>query len=170
MDRGDLYEDPLQETLDGTGVAEVSGGGTMQAANGEIDYCGIDLDIHDVDRAVPLICATLETLGAPKGSSLCYEVDGRRFERPFGKLECLAIYFNGTDLPPQVYAESDINHVWAEIQRLIDGVGTIQSYWEGPTETALYLYGASAADMRERIAGFMAEYPLCERARYDVIA
>ncbi|TXH70157.1 MAG: hypothetical protein E6Q88_08665 [Lysobacteraceae bacterium] len=170
MDRGDLYEDPLQQALEATGLAEVTGGGTMQMQSGEIEYCGIDLDLHDPENAVALICATLERLGAPKGSSLSYEADGRRHEVPFGRLEGLAIYFNGTDLPDHVYAECDINHVWAEIERLIEGVGRIQSYWQGPTETALYLYGDSAARMRERIAGFMAEYPLCAQARYDTVA
>ncbi len=51
-----------------------------------------------------------------------------------------------------------------------EGIGKIHSYWEGARETALYLYGSSAETMRERIADFMAEYPLCERARYDIVA
>jgi hypothetical protein len=170
MDRGDLYEDPLQEALEADGFAEVVGGGTMLQETGEVDYCGIDIDLRDVERGVPMICATLEALGAPKGSVLTYTRDDTPHEVPFGRNEGLAIYFNGTDLPPHVYAESDINHVWQEIERRIDGIGKIHSYWEGARETALYLYGDSAALMRERIADFMAAYPLCERARYDIVA
>ena len=170
MDRGSLYEDPLEQVLEGQGIAAVAGGGTMQMPTGEIEYCGIDIDLFDVEKAVPLVCSALERLGAPQGSVLSYALDGREVTHPFGRLEGLAIYFNGTDLPDHVYAQCDINHVWEQIERLIEGVGSIQSYWQGPTETALYLYGDSELDMRGRIAGFMAEYPLCERARYERIA
>ncbi|WP_141456288.1 hypothetical protein [Pseudoxanthomonas sp. z9] len=170
LDRLELYEDPLQEALEASGVAEVTGGGTMQRQTGEIEYCGIDLDVYDMDTAVPALCDLLERMGAPRGSRLEFEQDGERREVAFGKQRGLAIYLNGTELKPEVYAESDVNHVWSEIERLMDGIGSIQSYWEGPTETALYLYGDSIDAMRERIASFMAAYPLCERARYEVIA
>ncbi|MGN6222077.1 hypothetical protein [Pseudoxanthomonas sp.] len=170
LDRAELYGDPLQEALEKSGVGEVTGGGTMQAQSGEIQYCGIDVDAYDLDRAVPLICGLLEQMGAPRGSRLEFEQDGVQREVAFGKLEGLAIYLNGTELKPEVYAESDVNHVWSEIERLMEGVGSIQSYWEGSAETALYLYGDSVNAMRERIAGFMDTYPLCERARYEVIA
>lgn len=170
LDRAELYEDPLQEALEESGMAEVTGGGTMQAQSGEIEYCGIDLDVHDMDKAVPQICSLLEQMGAPRGSRLEFEHAGVQQQVAFGKLEGLAIYLNGTELKPEVYAESDVNHVWSEIERLLEGAGSIQSYWEGPAETALYLYGDSVDVMRERIAGFMAAYPLCERARYETIA
>ena len=64
MDRGGLYEDPLQEALEADGFAEVVGGGTMLQESGEVDYCGIDIDLRDVERGVPMICATLDALAA----------------------------------------------------------------------------------------------------------
>lgn len=170
MDRGERYEDPLMEALEENGLAEVTGGGTMQAASGEILYCGIDLDLFDVEKAVPFVCEFLGECGAPIGSKLEYEQDGKSVEVPFGFLEGLAIYFNGTELPSEVYETCDINHVFDEINRLLDDRGEIQGHWQGPTETALYLYGYYAEEMKERIASFMAEYPLCQRARYAVIA
>jgi hypothetical protein len=84
--------------------------------------------------------------------------------------EGLAIYLNGTDLPDEVYRDCDVNEVYAEINRLLGDRGGIEGHWQGPTETALYLYGHSADEMRERIAGYMAEYPLCQRARVVRIA
>jgi hypothetical protein len=57
-----------------------------------------------------------------------------------------------------VYRTSDINEL---IERLADGLGDageMFSYWEGPTETALYFYGASAAVMRERMAAVLASH------------
>lgn len=170
IDRGDRYEDPLQDALDAKGWAAVTGGGTMQQANTEIDYCGIDLDLMDVEKAVPLICEVLESCGAPKGSKLTYEVDGKGHEVPFGVLEGLAIYFNGTDLPDEVYQNCDINHVYEEINRRLGDRGEIQGHWQGPTETALYLYGYSIEEMKNAIADLMAEYPLCQKARMETIA
>jgi hypothetical protein len=170
LDRGDRYEDPLQDALEANGWAEVTGGGTMGHSNGEIDYCGIDLDLKDVEKAVPFICELLESRGAPRGSKLIFELNGAEKQVPFGRLEGLAIYFNGTDLADEVYQTCDINHVYGEINRLLGDCGEIQGHWQGPTETALYLYGRSVDEMKRAIGDFMAEYPLCQKARFEVIA
>lgn len=69
LDRGDRYEDPLQDALEANGWAEVTGGGTMQHSNGEIEYCGIDLDLKDVDKAVPFICEFLESCSRETGKA-----------------------------------------------------------------------------------------------------
>ena len=164
------FVEAYNKQLEANGWAEVTGGGTMQAENGEIAYCGIDLDLIDVEQAVPFICDFLAKCGAPKGSTLQYELDGEEQEVPFGFLEGLAIYFNGTDLPDEVYENCDINYVYSEITRLLGNRGEIQGHWQGPTETALYLYGYSVDEMKERIRPFMSEYPLCERAREEIIA
>ncbi|HZW06205.1 MAG TPA: hypothetical protein VFF65_03705, partial [Phycisphaerales bacterium] len=63
IDRGERFEDPLQEVLAKSRCAEVTGGGTAQKESGEVDYCGIDIDIFDPDAAVPLVCTTLTKLG-----------------------------------------------------------------------------------------------------------
>jgi hypothetical protein len=77
---------------------------------------------------------------------------------------------NGTDLPAEVYQSSDINVVIERLNKLLESEGAMRGYWQGPTETALYCYGNSAAKMRELIAPFMAAYPLCQRARVVDIA
>ena len=170
LDRGDRYEDPLQEALEANGWGEVTGGGTMQRMSGEISYCGIDLDLNNVKQAVPFICQFLAKCGAPKGSHLQFELDGDKQEVSFGILEGLAIYFNGTDLPDEVYADCDINYVYSEIDRLLGKRGGVQGHWQGPTETALYLYGYSVDEMTTQIKPLMDEYPLCEKARFETIA
>ena len=170
LDRGDLYETPLEEALAESGFGNVSGGGTMQSESGEIDYCGIDVDLYDVAKGVLFVCDFLTKCGAPKGSKLQYELNGERIDVPFGEAEGLAIYLNGTDLPDEVYRDCDVNEVYAEINRLLGDRGTILGHWQGPTETALYLYGDSADEMRDLISGYMAEYPLCQRARVVRIA
>jgi len=142
----------------------------MQSQEGEIAYCGIDIDLVDLSNGVPFICDFLAQCGAPKGSKLEYELDGQKIEVPFGVVEGLAIYLNGTDLPDEVYQECDINEVYEEINRRLGDRGAIQGHWQGPTETALYLYGHSAAEMRNLIAGYLTEYPLCQQARAVAIA
>ena len=168
LDRGDIYEDPLSEALEATGLGVVTGAGTQLAEEGGVEFCDIDLALDNADdTTLDKIIAALERLGAPKGSKLLY---GESEERSFGKNEGLAVFLNGSDLPDEVYQNSDVNHVISEFDRLLDGVGGFQSHWDGPTETALYLYGNDAKKMRDLIAPFMASYALCQKARIEQIA
>jgi len=161
LDRGDLYEDPLGEALEENGLGEVSGGGTMMFKGGEIEYVGIDIDLFDKEKGIAFICKYLEKIGAPKGSEL--EIDEERY--PFGVTEGVGVYIDGVNLPEKVYEECDINVVWDEIEKRIEGEGKILSYWQGPEDTALYLYGKSAVKMKELIADFIESYPLCKGAK-----
>src|SRR5688572_20661078 len=73
--RGDVFEEPLAEAMEGNGLGEVTGGGTMQSPGGEIDFCGIDVELFDLERGVPFVRDFLRD--APQGSSLEYEVRGQ---------------------------------------------------------------------------------------------
>jgi len=169
MDRGELYEDPLHAVLQSQRWGEVSGGGSQLASSGEIAYCEVEIGLVAVSPAVlDGIIAELERCGAPKGSVLRGEALGG--ERPFGGTEGLAVYLNGTDLPDATYRDSDVNFVFSEFNRLLHGQGKIHSYWQGPTETALYMYGASFEGMRAALTPFLQSYPLCERARVVQVA
>lgn len=169
LHRGEYFEDPLDAELRKAGYGEVSGGGTLQDQVGEIEYCDIEVLLKDAPPAsIDLIVATLERLGAPKGSKLHIEPESR--ELALGTAEGLAIYLNGTDLPDDVYRSCDPNVVYDEFNRLLGSAGRVLSYWQGPRETALYLYGTSCAEMQSRIVGFLATYPLCQRSRTVQIA
>jgi hypothetical protein len=170
LERGDRYEDPLQEALDANGLGAVTGGGTMQAQNGEIEFCGVDIDLFDAERGLPFVGQFLAECGAPKGSQLEYTLDGERKSLPFGFLEGLALYLNGTGLTDEVYRTCDSNFVYDEINRLLGKRGAIQGHWQGPTETALYFYGYSAAEMQSLIADLLGKYPLCQKSRLVQIA
>ncbi|HLW66731.1 MAG TPA: hypothetical protein VKS79_15560 [Gemmataceae bacterium] len=170
MDRGEQFEDPLMEEFEKNGYGAVTGGGTQLGNQNEIAYCGIDIDLFDLEKGVPFVCQFLSERGAPKGSKLSYEADGMKMEVPFGSIEGLAVYLNGTELPDEVYQQCDVNHVVDEINRLLSGKGAMFSHWQGPSETALYLYGDSADEMRHLISGFLAEYPLCQKSRVVRIA
>ena len=165
LDRGERYEDPLIAALAKNGYGEVTGGGTMQQETGELEYCGVDVDLFDVEQGIPFLCDFLAKRGAPKGSKLQYEQHGRKVEVPFGDAEGLALYLNGTDLPDEVYERCSLDDVIAEINKRLGNRGGIQGQWQGPSETALYMYGNSADEMRRLIASYVAEYPLCQKSR-----
>lgn len=41
----------------------------------------------------------------------------------------------------------------------------LHGWWEGPRETALYLYGSSFEEMAELVRGYVAAEPLCAQSR-----
>jgi hypothetical protein len=166
IERGETYEEPLTAALAENGFGIVEGGGTLQQKSGEIEYVGKDVGLSDRDAGIPFVCRFLEERGAPKGS--VFEIGDERF--PFRRVEAIAVYFDGVNLPAEVYRESDINFVWAEFEKRIGPAGKIRGYWEGSTETALYLYGTSAVEMRAQISDFLASYPLCKSVRVVTFA
>lgn len=169
MHRVEFFEEPLEEGLKAEGLGTITGGGTMQEATGEIEYCDIEMQVQSKAMSGPhRIVALLQELGAPKGSKLHMANTGD--EIPFGTAEGLAIYLNGTDLPDEVYASCDSNIVHDELDRLVAPEGRVLSYWQGSTETAFYLYGSSFVAMQDAIKDFVASYPLCQKARIEQIA
>lgn len=171
IERGERFEDPLDKQLKKAGYGEVTGAGTGQEPKtGEIAFSGIDVELTDLDAGIPFLTQALEKLGAPKGSRLEFSRNGQDIKHPFGLLEGVGIYLNGTDLPPEVYQTSDINKVIDRVQAAIKGKGTAQDFWEGPTETALYLYGPSADAMLAAIKPVLDSEPLCQKARTVRIA
>ncbi len=170
IDRGEYFEDPLDEALKELGLGAVTGGGTQLADEpAGIEFCDLEICVANTDEAtLHTVIARLEQLGAPKGSRLIMEATGR--ELPFGVHEGLAFYLNGVDLPDEVYASSDVNHVIAELDRLMGDDGKFRGNWHGSRETGLYCYGPSFNAMRVAIEPFVASYPLCARARIEQIA
>ena len=166
IDRGERYEDPLGDALVEKGYGETDGGGTMQSKEGEILFSDVHMYLTNLDEGIPFVTRFLEGRGAPKGSKLkIYAGDEVAREIPFGVREGFAIYLDGVNLPDEVYRDSDSNFVVSEIDRLLDGHGEIESHWQGPTETALYVYGDSIATMKPLVQDFMESYPLCQGAR-----
>ena len=169
LDRGSLYEDPLDDLLKSERMGTVTGGGTQLGEDNEIVFCDVEIQVTaPLEQATPLICSTLESLGAPIGSKLIVESDNS--EVAIGKTEGLAVYLNGVDLPDHVYQECDFDSVADEFTRLLGNEGKIHSYWQGPRETALYMYGNSFQEMKQRIEGFLTSCPLCQQARVEQIA
>lgn len=169
-DRHDL-EDAFADFAQNQGIhAEIIGGGTLMADNGEVSQCDIELELTPLnDQNVTRVLETFTAMLAPKGSyAIRHDAPDSRIA--FGNHEGLALYLNGKDLPEETYQNCDINHVVDECARLLEGQGMVNSHWQGATETALYMYGPSFSTMHQRIAPLLADYPLCQHCRVQQIA
>jgi hypothetical protein len=174
LDRGERFGDPLVEILAGKfREVEETGGGTLLSAQREPQSSDVDLAVKgNAAEVLSAVLVALERLGAPKGSAV--RVTGgagplRWLSRDriakVGVTEGIGIYLNGTDLPDEVYQTSDVNELIAQLNRALGDAGQRYSAWEGPTETALYYYGPSAARMRELVTSVLASHPLAQRCR-----
>lgn len=166
--RGYLFEDPLVELLETNQYGSVFGGNSVTHASGELATSHISIDLfEDKPDALPAVARALETLGAPTGSSITDETTSTRLS--VGSYEGIGLYLNGSDLNPSIYASCDSHFVYTELDRLLKGSARVYSYWEGPEETAFYMYGPDTDEIRKRIDTFRDSYPLCEGSRLITI-
>lgn len=167
FDRGDLFEDPINDMLQEAGIGEVDGGGTLQEKTGEIINCDVEICLTgNLDENYEKLKGFLGRLWIPKGSFLVSEDKNEEI----GFLEGLALYLNGTDLEDEVYKSCDVNFVISELLRALGEDCKFYSYWQGPEETALYFYGQSFGRMNSLMTPFIEEYPLCNKSRVVQIA
>ena len=165
-DRHEL-EDALEEVLGDQELGLVDGGGTMQMSTGEIEYCDIEIYLKDGDKeTLEELARIVNHLGVPKGSQL--QAEGLNMS--VGEQEGMAVYMNGTDLDEEVYRNCDINYAIEQMETLMEGIGRMYSYWEGPKDTALYFYGTSYEKMLGAVKGFLEKYPLCRKCVVKQIA
>lgn len=169
LQRGEFFEDPLDELLAKEGMGSVLGGGTELADEpAGISSCDIEISLIDTDlAAIQKVILMLEKLGAPKGSEL--RTQGRE-PIPFGMMEGLAVFLNGTDLPGEVYESADVNATLSGLSDAMIGKGMLLGHWEGSRETALYFYGTSFDVMKEAALTYMVRDPLCGKCRFEQIA
>jgi len=169
MDRSEHFEEGLDDKLRKLKVGEISGGGTMQSDTGEIAFCDIEVKLRQSSpEAERLVIDTLESLGAPKGSKL--EIGGEDRVVPFGVNEGMAVYLNGTELPAATYQRHNLQSLEDEVEQALDGEGHVFSHWKGSSETAMYIYGPSFAEMTKRLEPLLRAHPLCEKCRVEQIA
>lgn len=166
MDRGDRYEEPLHDTLERLKLGRVTGGGSQLDELGAITYAEVEIELADVDAAVGIVAEALEAAGAPQGSELIQASDDRVL-REFGKLQCLAIYLDGTSLPDEVYAELDFDAVVAELGAAA-GDDSFRGFWQGPEETGLFFFGPDAEAMFARVEPVLRRLPIGQNARVVV--
>jgi hypothetical protein len=87
LERGELFEDPLQEALERESLGTVTGGGSQlsdldEDGRRQIEFCGIDVDLYDPQKGLVLLRSELIRLKAPPGTLLLYELNGHEWEEP----------------------------------------------------------------------------------------
>jgi hypothetical protein len=166
LDRGARYEDPVQDALAIRSLGKVTGGGSQLTPAAEIGYVDVEMALADLDEALDVAKRVLEDAGAPVGSELLYQEDGSDVARAFGMQEGLAVYLDGTSLPDEVYANTDLEALMERLAAAVDSVGgELRGVWSGPSETALYHYGPSADAMAVALQPVFDEFPICQNAR-----
>jgi hypothetical protein len=75
-ERGTKYDDPLGIALKEANAGEVVGGGNSVNKQGKVEWAGVDLEVTDLQKSIPLIKQKLIDLGAPKGSTIEYHGAG----------------------------------------------------------------------------------------------
>lgn len=169
LDRAEL-EDAFSDFCQSKGIkADVVGGGTLIEKNGEVKACDIEIQLNKVtEESISEIKGIFEAMLAPKGSYITVTETGEKIN--FGHHEGLGLYLNGTDLSDEIYATCDSNYVYQECERLINGIGMINSHWQGQAETALYIYGKNFIEINNAIRPLIDNYPLCQKARVEQLA
>lgn len=75
IDRSKKYEDPLNDFLVARSLGEVTGGGSQLSqpnASGQrfIEWVGVDVEVYDPEKALPLVIEKLRELGVPEGTEI----------------------------------------------------------------------------------------------------
>lgn len=81
--RGEKYGNPLDAALKREGLGEVTGGGSQLSepdADGRrtVEWVGLDIELLDLERGIPLLKQELLRLGAPAGTTLEFKRAGSR--------------------------------------------------------------------------------------------
>lgn len=164
IDRGSLFEDPIDSVLKKYDLGEVTGGGTLASKERMPLSCDIDISIKK--SKIENFKSFLHDINTmAKGSYI--EYDGKR--EGIGSLEGLSLILDGTGLDENVYKENDINDVIADIDSLIKGKGEYHSYYNGEQNTNLYFYGNSFDEMKAIIEEYAKTSPLCENSKIEQI-
>ena len=82
LERGARFEDPLHKLLKASGLGAITGGGSQMDdpypdGRARVEFCGLDVDVFDRDRARTFLRDELFKMGAPLGTELHYTVDTR---------------------------------------------------------------------------------------------
>ena len=164
IDRGERYEDPLDDALKAGNLGSVTGGGSQLDEVGRIEFADIEIELANIDDGLQVIVDTLQSAGAPEGSQI---LQGSQVLREFGTQQCLAVYLDGVSLPDDVYANLDFAQV-------VDSLGTAagaNSYhgcWQGAEETGLFFIGPNAEEMFGRVEPLLKSLPIGQNARVVV--
>lgn len=157
IDRGDIYEDPLDEALQKALLGEVIGAGSQLNENFKVEYCELEVSVTaDLEKTKQFIIHTLSEIGIPKGSKI---IDGPN-EIEFGNKEVMAVSFSNL-LEEAVYEKNDINDVLDKFHQLLGDHGEMANHRSTHDETIVYFQGNSFEKMKALISPYWSTNALC---------
>lgn len=88
VDRGTMFEDPIDAALGPGYLGHVSGGGSLLGdtrpdGTRSIVFCGIDIEATDREAVLQILRAILPSLGIPLATELQYTSGGTRLQDRF---------------------------------------------------------------------------------------
>jgi len=166
IDRGDRYEDPLNDALEEKGLGEVTGGGTEMSSEGRIEGVDLDIELANLDEALSLTRRTLVELGVPAGSRLTYTQNGEEKTEMIGDLEGIEIYLDAVGLPDEVYETLDFPVEYERLTEMLKTAdGEPRSVYDLNEETLITAYGPDADRLFASIETVSNTTPVFRNAR-----
>ncbi|TKR30680.1 hypothetical protein FCE95_11270 [Luteimonas gilva] len=88
LDRGHLFEDPIDAAIEPRDLGHVSGGGSLLGdarsdGSRPIEFCGIDIDTTDRTEVLRILRDLLPKLGIPLDTELHYTTGGLKLQDRF---------------------------------------------------------------------------------------
>ncbi|PJI91722.1 hypothetical protein BC777_0556 [Yoonia maricola] len=169
LERLEFWEEPLEERFEATGEGEVSGGGTMMDADGEIQFCDLEIALPDLSEAhLTALQAILTELGAPKNTQFLND-DGEVLKQ-FGTVSVVGVGLDGTGLPDSAYEDFDPD---AFSEEIVAALGEGYSYGgsnAGERYTFFYYHGADGAAIEATLRGIAGGKPIGQGAQFVHLA
>lgn len=158
------YNKPLGNVLKKHNLGEITGGGIYFDDNGEPNACDIEIELKRCYKdALISFLQELETF--PNGSSIVFEDE----RLAIGNLEGVAVYLNDSILKSEEGASCDVNELVKEFDSAMGDCYLCWSGWKSSTGIALYFYGKSYDEMKEKMMPVINKYPLCKQCRTEKI-
>ena len=150
------------------------GGAYTLAKDGSVETCSVDIALFSKEKKAPerLLKYVAEHLILPKGSKIVHHGAAPDTDKviEIGESEGLEIALNATDLPREVYKNSDISKVAEALEKAMNGKGYYYGFYNGACYTSLYFYGDSYEAMKSAIRAVVEKTPLCQKCIINRIA
>ena len=165
-----INEDTISPVLKKYRLGKLVGGESMMTKENGVECC--ELSFECPRRKLNKLINLLSIIPLAKGSRITvYGEDGKEEkEIEVGKLECMGIRLNGTELPDEIYKSCTSDYVVDELMKILGEEKVLYTYWHGDTDMLLFFYGESYEEMRDKVSDFLDTYPLCRDCTVEQVA
>ena len=168
-ERGDMWEDPLADLIEPEEIAEVTGGGTMLADDGGIEFCELEIELADLSKdRLDKIQAAMLTINAPKNTKFI-DADGKVL-RTFGTTAVVGIGLDGAGLPDSAYEGFSPDAFNNDVLAALGDGHSYGGSYAGKRYTYFYYHGPNGDVIRQTLEQFASDQPICQGAKFEQLA